>query len=183
MTISVATFSFFIDHYELQLSTEQSAAIDKRYFHHAQLVDTHTEASGEPCMLKVSLPTTWPFLIVAQTYRPAGYGWYPGVMLIAETQRLFVGAGERLLCYDLAAVRRLWVDSADTGFYRWQRHNDIVLMSAELELVAWDSYGRKLWSRFVEPPWSYTVEQSFIRLDIMGTSTLLALHDGATLDA
>ena len=31
-------------------------------------------------------------------------------------------------------------------------------MAAEVGFVAWDAYANKLWSTFVEPPWSYEIE-------------------------
>ena len=53
--------------------------------------------------------------------------------------------------YELApSPRRLSEDSADVGFWSWAQHGETVLMSAELELAAWSSAGRKLWSTFVE---------------------------------
>jgi hypothetical protein len=51
-------------------------------------------------------------------------------------------------------------------------------MSAELELAAWDTHGRKLWTRFVEPPWAYTVNGDTIRLDVMGDVSHLRLETG-----
>jgi hypothetical protein len=62
----------------------------------------------------------WPFLCVAQRYRGEG-GGDPGVLLAPETGLLFIGAGERLLAYDLLGPTRLWEDHADTGFHAWQR--------------------------------------------------------------
>ena len=50
---------------------------------------------------------------MAQRYTPAGYGFNPGILVIAETNVAFVGAGERLLAYDLLAPKRLWEDAAD----------------------------------------------------------------------
>ncbi len=44
-------------------------------------------------------------------------------------------------------------------------------MSAELELAAWDRLGTKLWTRFVEPPWSFRVIDNRVHLDIMGVKT------------
>jgi hypothetical protein len=41
-------------------------------------------------------------------------------------------------------------------------------MSAEQELAAWDIAGRKLWSTFVEPPWSYEVNGDHVALDVVG---------------
>ena len=59
-------------------------------------------------------------------------------MIIPETSLLMIGAGERLLAYDLETPRRLWEDEAEAGFWGWERHGGLVLMSAELELAAWD---------------------------------------------
>lgn len=41
----------------------------------------------------------WPQLLVTQRFSPAGYGFSPGVLLVAETGGLFIGAGTRLLGY------------------------------------------------------------------------------------
>jgi len=89
-----------------------------------------------------------------------------------------VGAGERVVAYDLATPRRLWVDGADTGFLGWAQHGDVVVMSAELELAAWTTRGEKLWSTFVEPPWDYTVVGDTIRLDVMGNERSFLLRGG-----
>ncbi len=71
--------------------------------------------------------TEWPFLTITQRFWPSAGGFDPGVILIPETKRLFIGAGERLLAYDLEAPQRLWEDSADTGFWCWARHGDTIL--------------------------------------------------------
>ncbi|HEX6052593.1 MAG TPA: hypothetical protein VFZ21_25185 [Gemmatimonadaceae bacterium] len=121
----------------------------------------------------------WPFLVVAQRFEPAGYGFEPGVLIVPDTGRLFLGAGTRLLAYDLTSPpRRLWADAAEIGFWGWARHNDIVLMSAELELAAWDLEGRKLWTTFVEPPWTYTVRDGVVVLDVMGTKSEFSARTG-----
>jgi hypothetical protein len=100
------------------------------------------------------------------------------VAFVPETQLLFVGAGARLLAYDLAGPRRLWEDVADVGFWHWSVHNDAVLMAAELELAAWDRGSTKLWSRFVEPPWSYSVEGARVQLDVMGALSAFGIVEG-----
>jgi hypothetical protein len=118
-------------------------------------------------------------LAVAQHFHPVGNGFEPGVALAPATNVLFIGAGERLLAYALEpAPRRLWEDGADTGFWRWAVHGSTVVMSAELELAAWDQDGTKLWSMFVEPPWSYGVVRGRVRLDIMGTKAGFPLRQG-----
>ena len=89
-----------------------------------------------------------------------------------------LGAGSRLLAFDLSRPARLWEDTAELGFWSWSRHADTVLMAAELELAAWDIGGRKLWSTFVEPPWDYTVTDGRVALNIMGDVTSFDLTGG-----
>ena len=141
------------------------------YREHAVLADEiDLSGPGAACFVAARTGTAaWPGLVVAQRFSPGpDAGFAPGALVIPETDLLLVGAGERLLAYDLARPRRLWTDRADTGFWSWQRHGDTVLMSAELELAAWDIRGGKLWSTFVEPPWNYSVEGDTLFLDVMG---------------
>ena len=120
----------------------------------------------------------WPFLTVTQRFAPSAAGFEPSVVVVPETNRLFIGAGERLLAYDLDQPKRLWEDHADTGFLRWARHHDIIVMSAELELAAWDTSGKKLWTTFVEPPWDYSVDERTVSLDVMGVKSSFDLMAG-----
>jgi len=121
----------------------------------------------------------WPALLIAQRFSPGpDAGFHPGVFLVPEHHRLFVGAGTQLLAYDLNEMRRLWSDEADTGFWGWARHSEAIVMSAELELAAWDLKGRKLWTTFVEPPWEYRVREGVIELDVMGKKSSFALAIG-----
>jgi hypothetical protein len=124
-----------------------------------------------------TLRAEWPFLCVALRYHPEG-GGDPGVLLVPETGLLFIGAGERLLAYDLHGPQRLWEDQADTGFHAWQRQGDWVLGASEIDLAAWDIRGVKHWSRFVEPTWSYRVEDGTVHLDVMGTLSSFPLASG-----
>jgi hypothetical protein len=48
-------------------------------------------------------------------------------------------------------------------------------MAAELELAAWDRSGRKLWSRFVEPPWTFQVVEDKVHVYVMGKRTEVPL--------
>jgi hypothetical protein len=132
----------------------------------------------EPCDGVCFLAVTrrgepWPFLVITQRYAPAGNGFYPGALIVPETHRLFIGAGRRLLGYDLTRPARLWEDEADCGFWSWSRYGETVLMMAELELAAWTSSGKKLWSRFTDPPWEYRVEgPTIVVTDCRGTERL-----------
>jgi hypothetical protein len=136
------------------------------------------EVGASVCFVSVGRLQEWPFLVVSQRYSPAGFGFVPGVLLVPELHRLFIGAGRRLLGYDLSGPARLWEDEADCGFWSWGRHDQVVVMAAELELAAWDLGGRKLWSRFVEPPWEYCVTGDVVAVDVMGTVSRIDLHSG-----
>lgn len=130
---------------------------------------------GQACYVSVSKSERAKFLVVAQRYMR---GLHPGVLMIPETDILFVGAGERLLAYDLVSVKRLWEDSAELGFWCWWRFDDYVLMSAELELAAWDIQGKKLWTTFVEPPWEFVVKDKIVYLDVMGKKSSFPIDVG-----
>ena len=93
-------------------------------------------SDGEACLVTIAAGNDWPLLVVAQRFDPCVAGFDPCVLLVPETKVLFVGAGTRLLAYSLSGPQRLWKDMADTGFWSWQQHGNVVLMAAELELAA-----------------------------------------------
>ena len=72
----------------------------------------------------------------------------------------------------------LWEDVTDFWFFSWNRFGSYVLMSAELELAAWNINGEKLWSTYVEPPWTYSVENDSVQLDVMGRQSTFSLLRG-----
>lgn len=135
-------------------------------------------SDGKVCFFAIGAGSNWPSLVVAQRYHPAEAGFHPGALVVPETAIAFLGAGERLLAYSLREPRRCWVDSADCGFWSWARHGDVVLGSCELELVAWSTAARRLWSAPVEPPWSYDVRGDEVELDVMGDSRGFPLLTG-----
>lgn len=123
-----------------------------------------------------------PILTVAQTYeRPSERSFDPGLLLVPETARLFIGAGTRVLGYDLTTPARLWEDQVDCGFWKWGRHGNFVWMEAELEFAVWSTTGRKLWTTSVEPPWSPAVADGKVELDIMGLKQTRRMSDGQIL--
>src|SRR5258708_2657028 len=133
----------------------------------AGLARSSSQSTGRRCWLRAS------------SISSAG-GLCPAIALLPDVHRLFVGAGEELFCYDLIEPRRLWRDRADTGLWGWEIAGATVLMSAELELAAWDKAGEKLWTTFVEPPWSYVVAEDHVTLDVMGEMSRFNLRDGPT---
>lgn len=155
-------------------------SIYSSYVEHADLVDEFElrGAEGTPLFLSVGRnESRWPEFIHTQRFE-SELGYNPGALIVPERSTLFVGAGTRLLAYDLAAPKRLWEDYADAGFRSWRRHEDAVLMSAELELAAWDTDGRKRWSAMVEPPWDYAVRGGTVELDVMGKLSTFLLESG-----
>jgi hypothetical protein len=54
----------------------------------------------------------------------------------------------------------------------------MVLMSAELELSAWDLEAHKLWTIPVEPPWSYEVTGGTVFLDVVGARSQFPIATG-----
>jgi hypothetical protein len=154
----------------------------QHYRRNAVLLDEFDLAGdeGDPCFLAVTRGSEpWPCLVVAQRYSPTGWGFEPGVAFIPETAVLFAGAGTRLLAYSLRdQPHQLWEDAADLGFWHWSVHPSVVMMAAELELAAWTRDGTKLWTMFVEPPWSYQVDGDQVQLDVMGKKSEFPLSSG-----
>lgn len=144
----------------------------------AKLVDEVDlrEAEGRPCSFTV---TERGRTLIVGTFRyelRGGLG--PAIALVPEVNTLFIGAGEEIFCYELSGPSRLWHDTADTGLWGWEVVGDTVLMSAELEFAAWDQAGQKLWTTFVEPPWSYEVQSDQVTLDVMGEKSRFELRAG-----
>jgi hypothetical protein len=173
-------FRITIGEYTLLCIPDGISSYHDQYSAHAHLVDELDLSSDAPaaCWLGIQRAgDDWPFLVIAQRYHPEA-SVQPGVLLIPQAQQLFIGAGARLLAYNLKQVSRLWEDTADCGFWFWHQHGDYVLMAAELELAAWTLQGRKVWTTFVEPPWSYTYADGVIHLDVMGTPSSFTISDG-----
>ena len=151
------------------------------YAERAQLAEQFdlSKPEGTAAFFAIGEQNLWPSLVVAQRCVPGeDSGFHPGVLVVPETDLVFIGAGERILAYDLVGPSKIWEDSADTGFWSWDRFGDFVLMSAELELAAWDIRGRKLWTTFVEPPWSYTVKDDVVYLDVVGEKSQFPIDAG-----
>ena len=173
-------FSISCDRYTVSCEVWELPFLHEEYRKCARLVEEIglEETEGDIWFIAVADDSNLPFLVVIQRFSPAEPCFSPGILLIPETKLLLIGAGERLLAYDLAKPARLWEDKADTGFWRWKRHENMVVMSAELELAAWDLEGRKKWSTFVEPPWSYTVADGEVSLEVMGRRSKFPLRGG-----
>lgn len=105
-------------------------------------------------------------------------GFKPGLLIVDETDRLFVGANEQTLAYDLASSQRLWQTTTTAGFWGWGRHADCVVMRAETEMTVYDLHANPLWSLAVEPPWGYDVDGDAIDVEVGGVRQRFFLSDG-----
>ncbi|HLN65513.1 MAG TPA: hypothetical protein VK464_28650 [Symbiobacteriaceae bacterium] len=179
---AVVVLHFSCGSYSVRASVGGLPSLYSSYVQHAALCEEIGVSSSEGTALFVAVTdgtSEWPNLVVSQRFEPGlDSGFDPGIRLVPETHLLLIGAGTRLLAYDLQDQRRLWEDYADCGFWGWHQHGDVILMAAELELAAWDIRGNKLWSTFVEPPWGYTVHGGEVRLDVMGTISVFPLRTG-----
>lgn len=178
----MATFRVNCSNYTISGTIGSVPTIYTELIKHSRLHEDFGFKNADGTVLVVtvkSLSAKWPELIISQCFYPGPEaGFHPEVLIAPETHLLVLGAGERLLAYDLRVFRRLWEDVADTGFWSWKRHGDVIVMSAELELAAWDIEGNKLWTMFVEPPWEYDVQRSKIHLDIMGKKSIFDIRIG-----
>ncbi len=174
-------FTVSVGEYSVQCEASGLPGILADYRRHAALSEDFVLVDDEHssvCFVGAGRSADWPSLVVTQRYAPCSSGFSPGVLLVPETMRLFIGAGERLLAYDLSRPARLWEDEAEFGFWSWSRHGAVVLMAAELQLAAWDLGAGKLWSRFVEPPWSFAVADDVVSVDVMGSVSRVSLNTG-----
>jgi hypothetical protein len=179
---TMATFRFGSGEYTVSGTVGEKPTIYASLIAHATLHDDFGLETPDGTALVIAVERgsgQWPELLISQRFNPGPEaGFYPGTFLVPETRLLFVGAGTRLLAYDLQGLMRIWEDDADTGFWGWKRHGDVIVMSAELELAAWTLDGKKLWSTFVEPPWTYSVLGARVHLDVMGTKSVFDIGNG-----
>ena len=179
----VRLISIFQGKWELSVEDGGLPASYTSYTENANFVDEIQihDAEGRLLFLGGSKRGTnrgWPSLVVSQKYEDARRTWTPGFLVAPDTSLVFIGAGERLLCYDVERHEKLWEDVTDCGFWHWAQYGSYVLMSAELEFAVWDDRGKKLWNTFVEPPWTFEVKGAVVELEVMGDRRLHRLVDG-----
>lgn len=147
------------------------------------LVDTLAEGAGSASCFRarIEAPSLIPqVLVVEGVIEGAESGFAPAVLVAEDAARVFVGAAQEARCYVLDATgwHLEWQRRTEVGFWRWARHGDIVLMLAELEIVAWDATGVFRWTMAVEPPYSYRVEAGVIEATTDGRTTRFPIDRG-----
>lgn len=140
-------------------------------------------ADGKPLFVGIGRADApgWPELVACQRYEDGSDSFSPGILLVPETSTLFIGAGQRLLGYDLRTFENLWEEQTMVGFWGWHQQGDHVFLLAELEFGVFTSAGKRLWSTFVEPPWDFRVDGDIVELDIMDKIQRHRISDGTTV--
>ncbi|HRX86370.1 MAG TPA: hypothetical protein P5572_15220 [Phycisphaerae bacterium] len=177
-------FTLSIGPYQLSCAHHELPSIFDAYVRHAALAEQIDLSSSEGILSFIALTRSgdeWPSLVIAQRFQPPTNIDNVGALLVPETNRLFIGAGTRLLCYDTAKPARLWEGSADFGFWSWTHDKTEVFMAAELEFSTFDTTGEMLWTRPVEPPWHFELEPGRVVLDVMDEITHLDRRSGKAM--
>ena len=123
------------------------------YIRHAKLSESFgLSDDGDYLLVGASQPSReWPTLVVEQRYDPGiRSGFTPGVHLMTETSILLIGAGTRLLAYDILRAKRLWQDKTSCGFER----DDLDWWAEEMWLLEslWSPVGYPTYLRFLVDP-------------------------------
>ena len=166
-----------IGDYSIHLADSIPASLPE-YREHAGFVDevNINGSEGDIFFLAVTVGGRWPRLVVAQ--RQEIVGDLPGVLVVPETNILFVGAGTRVTVYDLENPRLVWEDYAIGGFSLWERHGDVVLAVGPHELTGWSIHGARLWTtRFVFLEY-YRVADGIVHIDDDGRISSFPLTTG-----
>jgi hypothetical protein len=147
---------------------------------HARFTDERDlDAPYVCCVTARRVSDRWPFFIAATGYHPTrDAALAPGILYAPEYDILFLGAGERVRVYALSPPGLVAEANAEMGFRAWDRHGDMVLMTAELELSGFSIDGERRWTRFVEVPWGYSIDKDRVRLEVMGDASEFSLRTG-----
>ncbi len=100
-------FSVHIGHYRLLCHPSAPPSLWDVYLERAKLVEKIDDSTdnqySHSCYLVVYRgDNNKPLLVLALSFQPSG-STYPSVLIVPETDILFLGAGETLLAYELTA--------------------------------------------------------------------------------
>ena len=103
---------------------------------------------------------------------------WPKILLVPETETLFVGAGDMVGIYDLKTPKEVLQHRTEMLYWTIERGTSGVLLIAELELRAWDLHGKEMWNAYVEPPHSITLRGDDVFVDEACRLNWLENHRG-----
>lgn len=123
---------------------------------------------------------------VPDTFVAQVQNWGPGldateVVLPGAGSTAFLGAYGEVVAFDLLSGEVvLRHDLGGMPFWHFTVTADVVIAASELELAAFSSAGKVLWTAFVEPPWDFNLVEGTITTDVMGIVCSFGLRDGPT---
>ena len=174
---------FSFDKYKIVVQLSERPVTYDLWLQHAKYFDVaDLTKEGTPVYIGISQGKGWHEDVIAFSADPVDYGgFYPGFLLVAETDTFFIGAGTVIKIYDLKNHKKVFQKELSVGFWGWERFGEYVVMLEELEFGIYDLSGAQLWSTFVEPPWTYKIDNDIITLDVMDETTRRNIKTGSLL--
>ena len=171
---------FNFDKYKIAIQTEKEPEIYQMWLEHASFKDIDgLQNDGTPIYIGVGQEGKGYETVIAYCSDPIGNcGFNPGFLIVPETGTLFIGAGKVVRTYDLKNHNRKIEKKFSCGFWGWSRHNNLILMQEELEFGIYTLDGLEVWSTFVEPPWTYEIEDEHVKLTFMDKISYRDLKTG-----
>lgn len=171
---------FNFDKYKIAVQTVKEPGIYDMWLDRASFKDIDgLKNDGIPIYIGVGHGEEWYNTVIAFRSDPIEYGGFdPGILIVPETNTLFVGAGTIVRTYDLKNQKRKFEKKLSCGFWGWSRHHDLILMQEESEFGIYTLDGQEIWSTFVEPPWSFDIEDNRVKLDVMDEISYRDLKTG-----
>ncbi len=162
--------------YRLAVHLGERPYMFDHWVEHAKATDIEgLKDNGDALHLAVGRGSDWYDLVVAFRTSPLdAAGFRPDVLIVPETETLFIGAGEVVKIFDLRTGQVKEQRTSNAGFWDWTRMEDVVICCEELGFAVYGLDGVERWSTFVEPPWEWSIDTNRVRLDVMGS---LRYHD------
>lgn len=171
---------FSVDKYRIAVRIHKAPDAYDLWLQHVKYFDIDdTNYDDTPIYIGVAQGRGWYEDIIAFKSDPIDYaGFHPGILLIPETELLFIGAGKILKIYDLKNHVMIFQKELSFGFLGWERSGDYVMMLEETELGVYNLNGKELWFAYVEPPWTFEVENDTIILNVMDELSRRDINNG-----
>ena len=171
---------FNIDKYKIAVQIGKKPDLYDIWLKHAVFKDIEgLENIGTPIYVGIQLGNEWCDSIIAFCSDPIDYaGFNPGILVVPETDTLFIGAGTVARTYDLKKQIRKFHKEFIFGFWGWSRHKNLIIMQEELEFGVYSIDGNEKWSTYVEPPWTFSIEDDRVKLTVMDKISYYSLETG-----
>ena len=156
----------------------------------SDLLDVPTESYGDPSQyehlgfLGVTVYCDGVAVLrVHQFYEQMSQSITPGVLIVPETNRLFIGAGSRMLAYDLTTCQRVWIEDAQNMmlFWSWLRQGQCVFALGELELAVYELDATPRFRVPVDPPWTFEVSGDVLTVETDSERRGYSMADGTPM--